>query len=80
MYGIKDIRFAIKMAPTPEQLEQIKHYFDNALTAKGIPHTSQGVLSGYQDEVLLTIDEALEMFTTAKAIEDREASVVESNP
>lgn len=80
MYGIKDIRFAIRMAPAPEQIEQIKQYFDKALAAKGIPPSPNRVLSGHQDEVLLTIDEAFEMFTMAKAIEDNEASAVELKP
>jgi hypothetical protein len=69
MYGIKDIRFAIRMAPTPEQLEQIKHYFDNELSTRGIPLSPNRVLSGYQEETLLTVDEALEMFQTLKAVE-----------
>jgi hypothetical protein len=77
MYGIKDIRFAIRMAPTPEQIEQIKHYFEEQLSAKGIPPVPGSIVSGYQDEVLLTIDEALEMFKGAKAFEDRDASAVE---
>jgi hypothetical protein len=80
MYGIKDIRFAIRMAPTPEQIEQIKHHFDKELTARGIPPNPNRVLSGYQDEALLTIDEAFAMFKDAKAFEDRDASAVELNP
>lgn len=77
MYGIKDIRFAIRMAPTPEQVEQIKHYFEAQLSAQGLPPVPGSVVSGYQEEVLLTIDEAFEMFKEAKAIEDHEASTVE---
>jgi hypothetical protein len=69
MYGIKGIRWAIKMAPTPEQTEQIKQHFDKLLATKGRPSGS-GVLFGLHEEHLLTVDEALEMFQQAKIVED----------
>ena len=69
MYGIKGIRWAIKMAPTPEQTERIEQYFDELLVAKGRPSGS-GVLFGLHGEHLMTVDEALEMFQQAKILED----------
>jgi hypothetical protein len=69
MYGIKGIRWAIKMAPTPEQTEQIKQHFDKLLATKERPSGS-GVLFGLHEEHPLTVDEALEMFQQAKILED----------
>jgi hypothetical protein len=80
MYGIKGIRFAVRMAPTPEQIKEIKAYFDKQFIARGMAPKPNAVLYGWQNECLVTVDEALEMFTMAKQIEDSEAEAVETKP
>lgn len=70
MYGVKGIRFALRMVPTPEQMSEIRESFDKALAAHGIPPNPNRVMCGVGEEQILSIDEAIDVLREYKALED----------
>lgn len=70
MYGVKGIRFALRMVPTPEQMVEIRESFDKALAAHGVPPNPNRVMSGIGEEQILSIDEAIDALREYKALED----------
>lgn len=69
MYGVKGIRFALRMVPTPEQMSEIRESMEKAFAAHGIvgkPLTFTGI----GEEQILSIDEAIEVLREYKFLED----------
>jgi hypothetical protein len=69
MYGVKGIRFALRMVPTPEQMLEIRTSMEKAFAAHGIVNRPL-TFSGIGEEQILTIDEAIEVLREYKALED----------
>lgn len=69
MLGIKGIRYAVRMAPTPQQTQEIREVYSKLMSMHGVPSSPNQPLSGLGEERLLTIDEALEVFKDLKDME-----------
>ena len=69
MISMKDMKYKVAMAPTPEQQAALKRMMDERMRAQGLT-PGDGF---WCEERVLTVDEALEMFTNLKRMQDMQS-------